>query len=36
MERKKIYLCLAHMSEEGMEQNAIAEKIENNMLHHRD
>ena len=32
MERKRIYLCLAHMSETGMEQQYIKEAFENNWV----
>lgn len=30
MERKRIYLCLAHMSEDGMEQKYIKEAFDTN------
>ena len=32
MERKRIYLCLAHMSEEGMEQKYVKEAFDTNWL----
>ena len=31
-ERKRIYLCLAHMSEEGMEQKYIKEAFDTNWV----
>ena len=30
MERKRIYLCLAHMSEDGMEQKYVKEAFDTN------
>ena len=30
MERKRIYLCLAHMSDEGIEQKYIKEAFDTN------
>ena len=32
MERKRIYLCLAHMSDEGMEQEYIKETFDTNWV----
>ena len=32
MERKRIYLCLAHMSEEGLEQKYIKEAFDTNWV----
>ena len=32
MERKRIYLCLAHMSEAGMEQKYIKEAFDTNWV----
>ena len=32
MERKRIYLCLAHMSEEGMEQKYVQEAFDTNWV----
>ncbi len=32
MERKRIYLCLAHMSEDGMEQKYIKEAFDTNWV----
>ena len=32
MERKRIYLCLAHMSEAGLEQKYIKEAFDMNWL----
>ena len=31
-ERKRIYLCLAHMSEEGMEQKYVKEAFDTNWV----
>ena len=32
MERKRIYLCLAHMSEDGMEQKYVKEAFDTNWV----
>ena len=32
MERKRIYLCLAHMSDEGLEQKYIKEAFDTNWV----